>query len=370
MRQPPLPLQEQDFDWNGSYVVPADLRFRPTPAGSLQLDGDTAGSPAEVPGDLVSVLLAFARPQTAEAAFEDATSEWEVDREAFRQLIAAWLAQGLLRPFETSPRAPTRLALFTKAMAEFSADSSRPFPLRSHFELQRPLIFYPGLETREIHDRYRFPWVAALEGAFPLIQEEFARLLQADSGFSRVHRGQTSTGEWAASYLWVFGQEVAETCRQCPETARVLRAIPGVAQFGTTLFSALAPHTYIAPHYGYTNAKLRCQLPLRVPGECRLKVGEHEIEQQEGRCIVFDDSFLHAAWNDSDEPRFVLVFDFFHPDLTSEEVEYLAALANEKQLARPYLRQAEAGERIGWVGSAGGDGEDLDAGAEPHGGGG
>src|SRR5579862_9457090 len=68
--------------------------------------------------------------------------------------------------------------------------------------------------------------------------------------------------------------------------------------------------------------ELRCQLPLQVPGGCKLKVGDQEVEQQEGRCIVFDDSFLHSAWNDSGEARFVLVFDFFHPDLTVPEIVY------------------------------------------------
>jgi hypothetical protein len=43
------------------------------------------------------------------------------------------------------------------------------------------------------------------------------------------------------------------------ETARLLAAIPGVERFGTSLFSALAPKSQIAPHFGLTNAKLRCR---------------------------------------------------------------------------------------------------------------
>lgn len=166
-------------------------------------------------------------------------------------------------------------------------------------------------------------------------------------------------GEWAASYLWAFGKKVEETCCLCPETTRILGSIPGVAEFGTTMYSGLAPHTQIAPHFGYSNAKLRCQLPLRVPGRCKLKVGEHEIEQREGRCIIFDDSFLHSAWNDSDEPRFVLVFDFFHPDLLPDEVRYLSHLASERQLAKDLLDQAAAGGRVGWASPEARSGEEA-----------
>lgn len=340
-------MQESGFDWKRSYAVPADLTFRLTPSGSLQVDTGAGEPSIEVPRDWVPLVLAFTRSGTAEAVYEEVSEDWEVDRESFGQLLQTWRAQGLLQLStapETAAYTPSRLALFKK-----SVEAGRRMPLHSLFPLQRPLEFYPGLDTRESHDRERFPWVAELEEAFPVIQAEFARLAETGSGFSPVFRTQTSTGEWAASYLWAFGKKVEDTCRLCPETTRILSSIPGVAEFGTTMYSGLAPHTHIAPHYGYSNAKLRCQLPLRVPGRCRLKVGEHEIEQREGRCIVFDDSFLHSAWNDSDEPRFVLVFDFFHPDLTPEEVRYLAHLASERELARNYLNQETGTERVDWV---------------------
>jgi len=352
-------MPESAFDWQGSYVIPASLRLRPTPSGSLQVDRDAAESSVEVRRDWVALLLGFARPQTAAAAYEAATIDWDIDRESFRALIEAWAGQGLLRVPDTDSPAPSRLALFAQTM---EGGAAHRLPLRSHFALQRPLELYPGLETREIHDRTRFPWVAALEGSFSLIQDELARLLDAGRGFSRVHRAQTSTGEWAAAYLWYFGHEIEETCSLCPETTRLLRTIPGVARFGTSLFSALAPHTHIAPHFGFTNAKLRCQLPLRVPGACKLKVGDHEIEQREGRCIVFDDAFLHSAWNDSDDPRFVLVFDFFHPDLTPPEIDYLSRLTSERQPARPQLAQAAAGEQAGGAGLPADAGEPAGAG--------
>jgi hypothetical protein len=347
-----------DFDWNRSYFLPASLRFRPSPGGALQLDGDGSEGVA-VPGDRIALLFAFAQAQSAAAAYESAGRQSVIDRDEFRAIVETWSAQGLLRNARTAEATPTRLALFAKAAEEYYGSAHRHFPLRSHFELQRPAIFYPGLATREIHDRRRFPWVAALEGAFPLIRQELDQLLASGDTFASVHRAQTSTGEWAAAYFWSFGEKVEETCRACPETARALAGIAGVPQFGTTLFSALAPRTRIAPHYGYSNAKLRCQLPLRVPGGCQLKVGDHEIAQQEGTCIVFDDSFLHSAWNDSDEARFVLVFDFFHPDLAVGEIAYLAQLARRRELGKPYLGAAAAAEKVGWTRPAAGAGAEI-----------
>lgn len=341
-------MNPDKLQWAASYAVPAALQFRVTPAGNLQMVQDGAGASVEVRRAHVDLLLDLARAQSAEQAFAEASSKWEIEREAYRRLLEVWLAQGLLCEAAAGPHATTRLALFARALERHAAAPSRPFPLVSPFALQRPLLYYPGLETREVHDRRRFPWAAGLEDAFPAIQAEFAGIVSS-SAFARVHPGQTTKGEWAAARLWAFGRRVEEVCAACPQTCAILGSIPGVARFGTTLFSALAPRSQIAPHHGYTNAKLRCQLPLRVPPGCRLKVGDAEIEQRQGQCILFDDSFLHSAWNDSDEARFVLVFDFFHPDLAAEEIEFLTRFAQQEELAEQYLGPSVGAEKAAWV---------------------
>jgi hypothetical protein len=331
------------------YVVPQDLLLRPTPSGALQVH-PASESAAVVPRELLPLLLLFARPRTLDAAFAQAMVDWEMERDEFERLVRGWVGSGLLSRADRlgDGRVSSRLSIFQKALAEHRADPERSFPLRSPFALQRPLFFYPGLGTRELHDAGAFPWVAILEAAYAPIKEELLALLARPS-FARVNRNYTSTGEWAAAYLWVFGEEVEGVVAQCPETARALRQVPGVTSFGTTLFSALAPGTFLAPHYGYTNAKLRCQLPLIVPEACRLKLGDVEIEQTEGKCLIFDDSFLHSAWNESDAVRYVLIFDFFHPDLTAEEIEYLKVLSTEQKLGAPYLKQLATSDRAAWA---------------------
>jgi ornithine lipid ester-linked acyl 2-hydroxylase len=51
---------------------------------------------------------------------------------------------------------------------------------------------------------------------------------------------------------------------------------------------------------------------------------EHEIRSwQEGKSLVFDDTFTHSAWNDSNDIRVVLFLDFMPP------LSYPAALINK-----------------------------------------
>ena len=39
----------------------------------------------------------------------------------------------------------------------------------------------------------------------------------------------------------------------------------------------------------------------------------------EGGVIIFDDSFEHWVWNDSEEERMIFILDIPHPDLTVEQ---------------------------------------------------
>ena len=43
----------------------------------------------------------------------------------------------------------------------------------------------------------------------------------------------------------------------------------------------------------------------------------------EGRCILFDNSFLHRVWNRGSSPRVVLSLSIMHPDLTAVEREII-----------------------------------------------
>jgi len=38
-----------------------------------------------------------------------------------------------------------------------------------------------------------------------------------------------------------------------------------------------------------------------------------------GRCVTFDDTFEHEAWNHSNETRVVLIMDSWNPDLSEAE---------------------------------------------------
>ncbi len=116
---------------------------------------------------------------------------------------------------------------------------------------------------------------------------------------------------WEVFGLYTYGHKLEDNCKLCPETTSLIEKIPGIITAG---FSSLAPGTHIHPHVGYTNKVLRCHLGLVVPDQCLLRVSDQTRSWQEGKCLIFDDTFEHEAWNKSDKTRIVLLLDFQRPN--------------------------------------------------------
>jgi aspartyl/asparaginyl beta-hydroxylase (cupin superfamily) len=85
------------------------------------------------------------------------------------------------------------------------------------------------------------------------------------------------------------------------------------------MFSILSPQTRIPPHTGVTNTRLVVHLPLVIPPGCGFRVGSETREWKEGEAWVFDDTIEHEAWNQSEVPRAILIFDTWYPYLTPAE---------------------------------------------------
>lgn len=164
----------------------------------------------------------------------------------------------------------------------------------------------------------QFDWIPEVEAFYPEIKQELQQVLANERlpNFQDVSPEQkvlTTDDRWKTFFFWGYGTEIEENCRKCPKTAEALRNIPGLK---TAMFSILSPHKHVPPHRGPYNGVLRYHLGLQIPGDgkqCRIRVGDDIHAWKEGQSVVFDDSFDHEAWNDTDEVRVVLFVDFVRP---------------------------------------------------------
>lgn len=213
---------------------------------------------------------------------------------------------------------------------------------------QQPVILVPGLTARPFWDPDEFSWSAALRASTPDIVREFALLQEASrQRASSAQSDLADQGRWSALYLYYAGRRYRDNVSACPATAAALAAssVATLGDGGMTYFSMMAPHSHVAAHHGYINAHLRAHLGLEVPGGCRIRVGNQSRTWGLGELLVFDDSFEHEVWNDSDRRRVVLLFDMWHPDLTAVERAALTHLSTVWR--RLQARQALSAEVVG-----------------------
>lgn len=178
-----------------------------------------------------------------------------------------------------------------------------------------------------VFDNAQFPWVAEVEQEWTLIRDELDAVLRRHAELPNFQdvvsdvETITQDNNWKTFFLYAFGIPSRRNCEMCPETARILRKIPGLK---TAFFSILSPGKRIPVHRGPYNGVLRFHLGLKVPEDresCWIRVGDRVCLWGEGQGLVFDDSFNHEVHNDTDEYRTVLFVDFVRP--TRQPVDLL-----------------------------------------------
>ncbi len=214
-----------------------------------------------------------------------------------------------------------------------------PAPQPTHPLQQPTLLFVPELPDQAWFEREQFPYLKTLEAATDVIREELLAVLADEEGLvpyvdmpdsapaAPMWRTLNRSPAWSGYHLYRHGERVDEHCARCPRTMAVLESLPlmRIADHAPEiLFSVLKPHTHIPPHTGVINGRLTVHLPLIVPENCgALRAGEEKRAWKEGECLVFDDSFVHEAWNESDSTRVVLILDAWNPHLGEPEREAL-----------------------------------------------
>jgi aspartate beta-hydroxylase len=201
---------------------------------------------------------------------------------------------------------------------------------------QQPRFFFmPGLPPTPYFDRALFPWIDEFESRTPAIRDELRAVLHSGDGRERVFlteeteranlRGIDREPTWNGYYFYRHGKRRDDHCAACPVTAAAidrlsLSRVPGHGP--EVLFSIFTAGTHLLPHRGVTNTRSVLHLPLIVPSDCALNVGGEVHAWQEGRVVVFDDTYEHEAWNRSAALRVVMIADVWNPYLT--EIERLA----------------------------------------------
>ncbi|KQS50624.1 MULTISPECIES: aspartyl/asparaginyl beta-hydroxylase domain-containing protein [unclassified Sphingomonas] len=145
----------------------------------------------------------------------------------------------------------------------------------------------PVLDVRD------FPWTAGLRDDWAAIRDDAVRVALPAEALPG-------------------GATIEHTLARCPHTAAMVARIPGLH---SASFSILTPGTHIPERRGATKGLITCHLGLIVPrdGDVRMRVHDRTVRWAEGETLVFDDTYRHEVWNDTNGTRVVLLIRFERP---------------------------------------------------------
>lgn len=165
----------------------------------------------------------------------------------------------------------------------------------------------------------QFPWSKELEKSWQVIQQELEQVLPFVNelpNFQDISQRQYKIADddrWKTYFFYAFGYKSQKNCERCPQTTKLLEKIPGLK---VAFFSILAPGKHIPKHRGKHKGIIRYHLGLIVPEPktaCRIRVADKIAYWEEGKSLIFDDTFFHEVWNDTHGYRAILFLDIARP---------------------------------------------------------
>jgi aspartyl/asparaginyl beta-hydroxylase (cupin superfamily) len=164
-----------------------------------------------------------------------------------------------------------------------------------------------------------FTWTSELEGRYLEVKTELLSLLSRPGQIPSLQEISdrqvvlTQDNLWRVFFLFGYNGKIAMNCTLCPRTASILETIPDLR---SAYFSILSPGKRIPPHRGPFKGLLRYQIGLIIPPDadsCGIRVGWETRHWSEGRSLIFDNTYVHSAWNETNQDRVVLIIDIERP---------------------------------------------------------
>tara|TARA_X000000368_G_C23012438_1_gene704128 strand:- start:941 stop:1657 length:717 start_codon:yes stop_codon:yes gene_type:complete len=184
----------------------------------------------------------------------------------------------------------------------------------------RPLFRkFSLLGNKVFFDNEDFPITKVLEDKYPIIKGEFEKMqdrLNDFAPFQEMSPDQiyiSNDDKWKMFFLKAGKIRFERNCQEFPETMKIIESEKNLI---SAYFSVIGPRKMLMPHEGPWCGILRIHLGLQIPTEgkgCTLVVNQQEYRWEEGKAVVFDDTYEHIAVNMTDRNRIVLFLDYMRP---------------------------------------------------------
>ncbi len=211
------------------------------------------------------------------------------------------------------------------------------------------VYLFSAVPNRPLLDVNQFPALTPLRDNWRMIRDEALDLYDQD----RIKRSEKYDdlafnsffkSGWKRFYLKWYGENHASARALCPKTVELLEQVPTVK---AAMFALLPGRGRLGRHRDPFAGSLRYHLGLVTPNsdDCRIYVDGQMYSWRDGEAILFDETFIHCAENDTDVARIILFCDVERP------LRGRIARAANRFVARTFVAAAatanEPGEKVG-----------------------
>ncbi len=178
---------------------------------------------------------------------------------------------------------------------------------------------YSQIPNDPVLDPALFDWAGELAANWETIRDEALAIYRHKDAIPPIreispdHKGIVADDSWRSFFLVGYRNEVPENIARAPRTAELVRKIPNL---NSAFFSILAPGAHLSRHRGVAKALITAHLGLVIPTQshkCRMEVDDQMLHWKPGEWTIFDDTYEHEVWNDSDEARIILLCQVDRP---------------------------------------------------------
>lgn len=211
------------------------------------------------------------------------------------------------------------------------------------------MYLFSAVPHKAYQDLGRFPELRVLKDNWQIFREEAVKL--ADSGEVKVTRKREDIAfnsfmrrGWKRFYLKWYDRPQPSAEALCPRSVALVQSVPGIK---AAMFALLPPGGQLMRHRDPYAGSLRYHLGLVTPNSdaCRIYVDGEMYSWRDGEDVLFDETYIHHAANDTDQARIILFCDVERP------MRYGFAAAVNRWVSRHLMTAAaarnQAGDQVG-----------------------
>lgn len=179
------------------------------------------------------------------------------------------------------------------------------------------LYAFSAVPNRPVLALESFPELAVLKDNWQTIRDEALALrrrgdIRASDAYDDLGFNSFFKTGWTRFYLKWYEASLPSARAHCPKTVALLEQCPSIHG---AMFAALPPGGSLVAHRDPYAGALRYHLGLATPNDdrCRIYIDGEPYSWRDGEAIVFDETYIHKAYNETEQDRIILFCDVERP---------------------------------------------------------